>query len=154
MKRELEFNPFCMNPFLRSLFFEYFVIVLHIMLKSKHCLNAMSWYQIPQWKRYKAQKFLKTFACSFSIWSDVSSFLGLIFWDLPELAVSVSSALLLGMSSFHGGKAPVLSFSAWKTLDFSLTIWVTGVLQGSYFYGQLFLFSDFPMSHMPCMLEV
>lgn len=112
MKRELDFNPFCMNSFLRSLFFQYFMIILHIMLKSKHCLNAMSSYQIPLWKRHKAQKFLKTFACSFSIWSDVSSFLGLIFWDLPELEVSVSSALLLGMSSFHGGKSPGSYFSA------------------------------------------
>lgn len=104
-------------------------------LKANTASNAMSDSPV---ERCKAQKFLKTFACSFSIWSDVSSFLGLIFWDLPELEVSVSSALLLGLSSFHEGKSPVFYFSAGKTLDFSLTIWVTGVFHDSYFYGWLF----------------
>lgn len=137
MKRGWDFNHFYKNSFLRSLFFYYFMFILYIVLKSKHCPNAVSWHQILPWKRYKAQKFLKTFACSFSMWSDVSSFLGLIFWDLPELERSVSSALLLGMFLFHGDKAPVFSFSAWKAPDFSLIIWVTAILQGGCFYGWL-----------------
>lgn len=93
-----DFNPFYVDAVLRS---QDFSSILWLFctwwLKANIGTNAMSDFPM---ERCKAQKFLKTFACSFSIWSEVSSFLGLIFWDLPELEVSVSSALLLGLSSF------------------------------------------------------
>lgn len=96
-------------------------------------------HQIPPLKRCKAQKLLKTFACSFSVWSDVSSFLGLIFWDPPEPEVSVSSALLLGLSSFHEGKL-LFSISVpekrWTSYYLvGLAIWVTDVFHDSKFCG-------------------
>lgn len=102
-----DFNPFYVDAVLRS---QDFSSILWLFctwwLKANIGTNAMSDFPM---ERCKAQKFLKTFACSFSIWSEVSSFLGLIFWDLPELEVSVSSALLLGLSSFL--RANLLSIS-------------------------------------------